>query len=197
MPFRRRIRKQTRGKGHSTHSGTLVLATLGPARAPDEFRIVETQGGLRTIDGTVQTYADERRTDETCNVGDLCKFLNVFIQVGPRFDSTPAANGWLEWAILGGKESDIVIPITNLGTQTLGVVCNRMFPGQVLLTGNIPVSFQVPNSQAIQIKMPRKYQFLALGDQIRVIVYFRTSNSTETGVNQVRAFISYIYKAYQ
>ncbi len=197
MPFRRRIRKQTRNKGHSPHAGTLVLPTLGPARAPDEFRIVETQGGPRTVDGSVQTYADERRTDETCNVGDLCKFLNIFIQAGPRFDATSASKGWLEWAVLGGKESDIVIPITNLGTQTLGVVCNRMFPSQVLLSGNFPIGLNTPNSIAISIKVPAKYQFLKLGDQIRVIVYFRTSDATETGVNQVRAFISYIYKAYQ
>lgn len=197
MPFRRRIRRQTRGKGSSRHSGTLVVASHGPGSVPTEFRIVETQGGTRTIDGSVQSYADERRSDETCNVGDLIKFLNIFIQTGTRLIDNAIGIGWLEWAVIAGKESDIVIPIINIGTQTLGVIANRMFLGQVLLSGNFPTGTTQCNSQTIQIKVPKKYQFLALGDQIRVVIYFRTANSVEAGTNNVKSFISYIYKGYQ
>ncbi len=198
MPFHRRVKKQTRGKGRSQHSGTLVVASHGPGTAPTPFRIAETQGGARTIDGTVQSYADERRTDETCNVGDLIKFLNIFIQTGARGTSTDETQeGWLEWVVIGGKESDIAIPITNLGTQTLGVVANRMFPGQCLLSGNFPIGLTQPNKVDIVLKVPKKYQYLQQGSQIEVWIYFRTANSVDTGTTAVKSFISYIYKAYQ
>ncbi len=195
MPFRRK--KMTKGKGHSTHSGTLVLTT-GPASAPNHFRIVETQGGQVTADGTVQSYADERRTDETCNVGDLVKYINVFIETGPnRNTGVTQENGWLEWAVIAVKEQDIVIPITNLGTQTLGVIANRMYPTRCLLTGFIPVGLTQCNGAVISIKVPRKNQFLAFGDSIEVVTFFRTSNITSTATDTNRALVSYIYKAYQ
>ncbi len=189
--------KLTRGKGSSKHSGTLIVPSIGPASAVTEHRFVECDAGARTIDGSVQTYADTRRTDETCNVGDLVKFLNIFIQCGARLDSNNISSGWLEWCIVHGKESDIIIPTTNLGTQTLGVIANRMFPNQVLLSGILPVGENQPSVAVINIKVPPKMQFLKFGDEFRVNLHFRTADSVETGVNNVRAIISYMYKAYQ
>ncbi len=179
------------------HSGTLVVSQHGPGSVPTPHKIVETSGGARTLTGGVQTFATERRTDETCNIGDLIKFINIFIQCGPRLDSNAISIGWLEWAVVAGKEDETVVPITSMGTQTLGVVCNRMFPGQCLLSGFFPVGEQLANGATIQIKVPKKFQFLVMGDVIRVIIYFRTANSVETGINNVKSFISYIYKAYQ
>lgn len=198
MPFHRRfVKRQTKGKGTQRHAGTLVIASHGPGSTPDSFRIVETEGGNRTVDGSAQTFSASRSTDETCNVGDLIKFLNIFIQTGPRLDSNQIGQGWLEWVVKVGKGSDTLIPITNMGTETLGVVANRMFPGQCLMSGNFPVGRDQPNSVAISLKVPKKAQYLVMGDQIDVWIYFRTSNSTEMGTNNVRSWISYIYKAYQ
>ncbi len=197
MPFRRRFRRTTANKGHSKHAGTLVVAMHGPGSIPSELRFVETEAGARSVDGTVQSYADERRTDETCNIGDQIKFVNCFIETGPRLDSNQIGQGWLEWVVLGGQENDISIPITNLGTQTLGVVANRMFPGQCLMSGMFPIGRDQPNSVAISLKVPKKYEYLKFGSELRIVIYFRTANSTETGTNNVKSFISYIYNAYQ
>lgn len=199
MPFlrRRRIRRQTRNKGATPHSGTLISGSIGPGSAPVHQRICETEGGARTSTGTAQSIQSFRSTDETCNVGDLIKFINVFFECGPRLsDGAHRQQGWLEWVVLCGKESDTTIPIGQLGTTTLGVVANRMFPGQVLLSGFLPVGVNQPNFQEIKLKVPRKFQYLTLGDKIDVVYYFRTSNSVETGTDNTKVIMSYMYKSY-
>lgn len=195
MPFRRRIKRITRNKGHSTHSATLISNT-GPGSAPAHMRVIETEGGARTQTGVTQNFAASRDTDEKCNIGDVIKFINLFIQCGPRTGAGSLKTGWLEWAVIIGKEAEVVIPITQLGVQTLGVTAIRMFPQQCLLTGAMPVGEFGPNYQAIQIKLPKKANFLRMGDKLDFVTYFRTVNSVETGVDNVRLIKSFIYQCY-
>ncbi len=199
MPFRKRIKRQTRGKGHSQHSGTLIHGggSLGPGSAPNAHTILKTEAGARSTVGNELTFSESRTTGDVCNIGDLCKFVNLFIQCGPRLDSNQIGQGWLEWTVVWGKESDIAIPITAMGTTFLGVVANRMFPTQVLLSGHFAIGRDQPNLQDIAIKIPQKFAFLKFGDILKLYVYFRTSNSTDTGVNNVKVISSFIYNAYQ
>lgn len=203
MPFRRtfrrkRVRRLTANKGPQKHSGTLV-SNLGPASAPISLQVLATEGGTRTVDGTEENYSNDRSTGETCNVGDLIKFVNCFIEVGPRATATEGDNistGFLEWAFLCLKENDTVIPITNLGTLTLGTIANRMFPDDTLLSGFIPIGEKQANGAMITIKIPKKFQFLTKGDEWLLYLAFRTTSSTSTGTDKVRVLSSFIYKAY-
>ncbi len=196
MPFRKRfIKRQTRNKGHLQHSST-VIQSLGPASAPIEFQIIETDVGARTVDGSQQIATAERNTGDNCNVGDLIKYVNIFIEAGVRTDESAQANGWLEYAVQWGKADDTAIPITNLGTQTLGTICARMFPQNTLLTGFIPLGKNQPNGAQLHIKMPRKCQYLKTGDMLRLWTSYRTSSSTETGTTQIRAVVSFLYNGY-
>lgn len=196
MPFRRRIPRQTRNKGHLQHSGT-AIQTLGPATAPQALTIVETDVGARTLDGSQQIVSAERNTGDNNNVGDLVKFINVFIETGPRpIAEDNTQNGFLEWSVVVNNESDVVIPITNLGTATLMEVANKMFPTQVLLSGFVPVGKNQPAGASIQIKVPKKYQYCRTGRHIQIWTYFRTVNVTATGTSDNRAIVSYIYKSY-
>ncbi len=179
------------------HSGTFVQ-NVGNGSAPDQFEIMETEAGLRTTTGAPQTIKDSASTQEVCNIGDIIKYINLFIQICPRPDIGVLANqlGWLEWALVMVKESEADVPITQLGTQTLGNVCTNMFRNECIFTGCIPTGSRQGNYQAIKIKVPKFKQKIRFGDEWRLITSFRSSTSVDVTTDTNRLIKSFMYKSY-
>lgn len=180
------------------HAGTKQFNN-GGGSIPDTFEILETEAGTRSLTGASQTITESRSTAEVVNIGDVVKYVNLFVQVSPR-DGQGALNlqtGWCEWAFVCVKESETTVPITNVGTETLGVICNHMFRNECIYTGNFPVGNQQSNSLAIQIKIPRSKQTIRFGDEWRFITWWRSSLSTDTSTVAMRTVKSFMYKAYK
>ena len=193
MPRRRFAKKQTMGKLGVKHAGTL-LANIGSGSAPTEFIVIETEGGLRQE--TTATIQDSSSTDEVCRIGDLIKFVNFHIETSPRMPANDEHVGWVEYAVVWKKESDTPPSITNLGTLTLGTVCTNLFRNDCLWTGFIPIGKEQSNGAQLSIKIPRTRQFLKMGDELVLYVYFRSQLSTSTGTNDNRVVLSHNYKCY-
>ncbi len=187
------------GKQSEQHSGTKVH-TIGPGTViTAEHVIRDSQVGARAPDGGNDTIQLGRSFEEECNIGDQCKFVNIFIQVAPRTVPDPfqvSKLGWLEWAFCCVK-ADTAPPVnTNLGTQTLGNVCTTYLRHDCILTGNIPIGLQQANSQSLQIKVPKAKIRLTVGDEWILFLHFRTASATETGTDSVRVITSFIYRNY-
>ena len=153
----------------------------------------------RTTTGASQVIQDGSSTGETVDIGNQIKYLNIFIQASPR-DSGASDNdrkGWLEYALVMNKESDTVIPITNLGTATLGDVATKMYRNETIWTGNFPVGNAQPNSANLVIKVPRFKQKIRIGDEWSLYCYYRDSKSTSTDTDTIRLVTSTIYKSYR
>ncbi len=194
---RRRVRL-TRGKNPIKHADTNIINS-GSADVPAKTNILETEGGARTVTGATQTITSSRDTGEVCNVGDIVKYVNLFIQVGPRQDGAGLGaekKGWLEWAVVFVKESETDVPITSVGVQTLGAICNHMYQNECILTGAIPVGLEQPNYAQITIKVPSTKCQIKLGDEWRFIHYWRSTDSTAQGTAEVRVIKSWMYKSY-
>ncbi len=192
----RRRQAVTRLKTSITHADTKLI-NAGAGAIPDTFEVLETEAGLRTTTGGTQTITDSRSTGEVVNVGDIVKYINLFLEVGPRFAAVATDRiGWLEWALVMVKESETTVPITDTGTQTLGTICKNMFRNECIYTGHIPVGSEQTNSQSIAIKVPRFKQKITLGDEWRFITYFRSTSSVSTEVAAVRVIKSFMYKGY-
>ncbi len=195
--MRRRKVRQTRGKQGVQHAGT-VVANTGGGSVPEEQTILKTSAGPRNVTGANQNYASQRDTGNLVNVGDLVKYVNLFVQAGARqAQGVDDATGWLEWALVCCKESETNVPITTLGVQTLGVVCTNMFRNECIYTGCIPVGIDIPNSIPISLKIPSTKSFIRVGDEWRFITYFRDMKATSTSTTSVRLIKSFIYKGYQ
>jgi len=179
------------------HADTF-LANIGAGTVPQQLEILETEAGTRSLTGGTQTITDSRSTGEVVNIGDVVKYINLFIQIGPRLtESSTDRTGWLEWALIMVKESETDVPITVTGTQTLGVICNHMFRNECIYTGNIPVGAEIPNSANITLKVPKSKQTIRFGDEWRFITSFRSVSSTSTSTTAVRLIKSFMYKAYK
>ncbi len=193
----RRFRKArlTKNKQKLAHAHSLVV-THGPGSVPTKFILTETQGGARSLSGAGSAVQSSRDTEETCQVGDLIKYLNIFIQTSSKNAALNVNMGWLEWAVVCKREADADIPITQLGVSTLGVVANQMYRNECILTGNFPLGLDVPNSVPIIVKLPKTKQYLTLGDTYVLFVYYRTSSSTETATDSVKSVLSTIFNSY-
>ncbi len=194
MVRHKRIVRQTRNKSSEHHSGTFV-SNVGPGKLVGEFEILETEGGLRTTTGASQTIQDSRSTAEVCNVGDLVKYVNLFIQCTPRVTADKNM-GWLEWAFVCVKESEVSIPNTQIGVETLGVIAKRMYRNECIFTGFIPLGTSQANGQSISIKIPKTKSTLRMGDEWRLYTYFRSSNSAAVTDDDVRLIESFFYTCY-
>lgn len=195
---RRRIRRATIGKKPIQHAHTNV-ATIGGATAPASFIVLNPEIGARSTTGAGQTYSADRDTQETVNIGDVVKYIHLFGQCSPRegVNTLDDRHGWLEWAFVCCKQSDTAVPITNLGTLTLGNVCTNMFRNECIYTGNIAIGSSQSNSFDAYIKIPKFKQTIRAGDEWRFITYFRDSKATSTATDAMRVIKSYIYKAYE
>ncbi len=174
------------------------LVNSGSGSIPDTFEIMETEAGLRSTTGATQTIQDSASTGEVCRVGDIIKYVNLFVETGPRNNQGVAQDrtGWLEWAFVCVKESETTVPITAVGTQTLGVICTNMFRNECIYTGSIPTGVDQTNYASIVIKIPKFKQKIRLGDEWRFITYFRAVNSASVGTVETRQVKSFMYKTY-
>ncbi len=187
----------TRTKVGITHADTNLL-NQGSGSAPASFNVLETDAGARTLTGATQVIQDNADTGEVCRVGDIVKYVNLFLEIGPRNEigTDQDRTGWLEWAFCCVKESETAVPITNVGTQTLATICKNMFRGECIFTGAVPVGTQQPNTMSIQIKIPKGKSSIHIGDEWRFITWFRSVSSTAAGTGNVRVIKSFMYKAY-
>ncbi len=184
-------------KGAITHADTNIT-NAGSAQLPGKFNILETEGGARPTSGAEKTITDSRTTGEVCNVGDIIKYVNLFIQCGPRSTATDAdeRTGWLEWAFCCLHESDLAVTASQTGVLTLGNICKNMYLGECILTGIFPVGNAQCNNVAISIKIPKHKQKIDLGTEWRLITYFRSVKTTAIDSDSVRLIKSFMYKGY-
>ncbi len=192
MPRRRRLRAVL---AQEKHSGTKVH-TIGPATTTIPEHIMrDTQVGARDPAGGNDTIQLGRSFEEECNIGDICKYINIHIQAGPRLvnASNVANNGWIEWAFACHKESDTAPANTNLGTQTLGNIITTYLRQDCIYTGAIPVGGSQPSMAEISLKIPKSKQALRVGDQWVLYIAARTVSATETGTTDFRVITSFNY----
>ncbi len=193
----RRFQRVTRGKQGIQHAGTLV-SNVGGGSVPAEQIILKTEAGPRNVTGANQDITEKRDTGNLCNVGDLCKYVNLFVECGTR-DIAGADDGigWLEWALVCVKETETSVPITTVGVQTLATVCTNMYRNECIYTGVMPVGITQPNFMAISLKIPKTKQFIRIGDEWRFICGFRDMKATSTSTAAMRLITSFMYKGYQ
>ncbi len=194
MP-RYKKRSFLKSKTSEQHSHT-AIDLIGPATTPvTRITIRDTQVGARDPAGSNDTIQLGRSFAEECNLGDVCKYLNVFIAVAPRIATTQGI-GWLEYAVVTKRMNDTDITNANLGTNTLGDVCTKYFRNECFWTGFIPVGIDNPSGVNLHLKVPPKKQKLLSGEEIVLYLHFRTQHGTETGTANVRVVSSFIYRNY-
>ncbi len=179
------------------HAGTL-LDNIGPASVPTTFEVLETETGTRTTTGASQITKDSASTAEVVNIGDTVKYINLFIQCCARegIGSSAEETGWLEWAFVQVKELEATLPITSLGTLTLGTVATNMYRNECIYTGMFPINRNGANVEKITIKVPRFKQKIRIGDEWRLIAAVRSSNSADMNTASYRLIMSFMYKGY-
>lgn len=196
MPFRRRKPRLASIKTAIQHSDTQV-ANIGGASTPTEMVILATETGNRTTSGATQTTKSFADTSALVQIGDIVKYVNLFIEAGARSSvSQIDSSGFLEWALIMVKESETALPITQLGTKTLGDVATKMYRNETIYTGNIPIGLAQPNGTSITIKVPKFKQKIRIGDEWRFVCYFRDLQVTSVGTDSVRLITSCMYKSY-
>ncbi len=192
---RHRMVRATRGKSSEQHSDTKVHV-IGPGTVLVANHILrDTQVGARDPAGGDDTIQLGRGYGEECNVGDMCKYINIFIEAAGK-STADASQGWVEWAFVIKKTSDPNVTNANLGTNTLGDVCTKYFRNECIFTGVVPVGIAQPNAVAIQIKIPKTKAVLRTGDQWILYLYARTSRVTETGTDTFKVYSSCMYRNY-
>ncbi len=152
---RRRVKLATYKTGIQ-HADS-ILSNVGEASTVGNFTVLDTSAGARDLTGGSITIKSSATTARVVNVGDIIKYVNLFIQCGPRADqgTDQDRTGWLEWAFVCVKESETQVPVTDLGILTIGTICTNMFRNECIYTGNIPVGGTQPNSASIVIKIPK------------------------------------------
>ncbi len=187
------------GKVPIKHSSTLVDNTGQGVGSIFGHLIYDTNVGARGSTGGVQTLQDKSTTEETCQVGDIIKYVNICLEACPR-GATPTNIldncAWLEWAVVWQRERDINPGVANIGILTLGVVCSHMYRENCLLTGCFPIGSQQAMSCDIKIKLPARCNRLRMGDELKVFCFVRTSNSADVRTDSHRLIASSHFKSY-
>ncbi len=178
------------------HADSFILNS-GGAQAPSSLTVLETETGARTLTGGSITTKSSATTARIVNIGDIVKYVNLFIECGPRAtESSDEKGGWLEWAFVCVKESETALPITDMGIITLGTAATGMYRNECIFTGAFPVGTTQPNYLEIKIKIPKFKQNIRIGDQWRFVTFFRPTISTATQSDAVRLMKSFMYKSY-
>ncbi len=186
------------GKDPVKHSHTLI-ETIGNGSNVGQRSLIVTNAGDRSLDGSSQLYGANATTAGQVMVSDIVKYINVILESAITEEGQTAQNdtqGWLEWAIVWRQEVDIPIPSTNLGTRALGDLASQMFRGDCLLTGQFPVSVNLPNVATITLKLPKKANKWHIGDQLSIYTHFRSSNVTDLTTDTVRLVTVAHFKSY-
>jgi len=197
MPFRRRIKRQTMGKDAIKKSSTAIIV-FGQGSTVSSHQVIVTNTGGRDLSGATQTVKQEQSTDSTCEIGDIIKYLNICMAVGPRADAgmEDDNNGWLEYAIIKHKEVKQNITSTQLGLHSLMDVCTKAFRGDCIWTGCLPIGQQQPNSLDIKIKIPKIFTKMQIGSELEILYHFRSVNSADVRTNSHKLVSTAQYKCY-
>ncbi len=181
------------------HGSTLFDNTGPGVGSFYKHLIYSVTGGTRPTDGSPKVLESQVITDETCQVTDIVKYVNICIQCSPRgADSTNLKDdcAWLEWAIYWNREADITLTVTNIGTDSLGVLSGRCFRENAIMSGCFPIGARQPMSSDLHIKIPDRMCKLKLGDKLFIMCYVRGSSSTDTRTDSHRLLVSSQFKAY-
>lgn len=195
----RRVKRLTAYKTPVKHSSTLVDNTGPGVGSYFGHVIYETDIGIRSQAGNVQTIKDTATTGRTINVGDIVKYVNCCLECSPRgVDSTNVKDdaGWLEWALVFQKERDVKPTVANIGVATLGDICSKFYREDCLMTGCFPVGSKQSMSVDLKFKLPLKCCKIRLGYVITLLCYTRGSNSTDTRTDSFRLIASSHFKCY-
>ncbi len=176
------------------------MQNVGNGSDVSEFTLITVPA--RDVTGSQQTIRDSANTATLCNVGDVVKYVNICLEAAARElpmenDDASMNNGWLEWALVYTKEQvQLAVPSTNLGTETVGDICAKMFRGDCLITGCIPVGAYQPIVQDIKIKIPTNKVKLQLGSTLKLISHLRTISAADVRTDSHRYIQSTMYKCY-
>ncbi len=191
---RKKIVRKTMGKEPIKKSST-SLENMGQGSSVGSMQLIVVPE--RSSDGGTTDIRDKQNTSTLANVGDIIKYVHIVLQAGNRDTNVEAGDtGWLEWAVTFEKEKETQIPSTNTGILTLGVIAQRMFRGDCLLTGQIPVGSIQPITQEIMIKIPKNKVKLQVGSTMNLHTLFRSVNSTDVRTDNIRLIKSTFYKLY-
>ncbi len=197
--MRHRVFRQTRNKVPIKHGSTLLDNTGPGVGSFFKHVIYRTNVGARNLGGVPQAIKAQAVTDETCNVGDIIKYVNICIECSPRgADSTNIKDdsGWLEWAIFWQRETTTTLGIANIGTDVLGVLSGRFYRENAIMSGCFPLGSRQSMSSDLHIKIPKRCTQLKLGDQLQIMCYARGSSSTDTRTDSFRLLVSSQFKSY-
>lgn len=189
---RKRIVRRTMGKD-SIKKAISSLTNVGSGSTVGRFELATVQG--RSADGLGQNIIVNQNTGAAANVGNVVKYFNITLQMASRV-GTVVSSGWLEYAITMEKETDTSIPNTQIGVLTLGAIATRMFRGDCIFTGAIPVGANQPITLDLKIKVPTNKVKLQLGSNYVLHTYFRSTSSTDVSTDSNRLIQSCLYKLY-
>lgn len=171
------------------------IGNIGQGSSPTSHTLLEVPA--RSVDGATQTVRDDQNTGTSANVGDIIKYVNITIQAANQDANVePNDTGWFEWAVTFEKETQTSIPSTHTGTQTLPTLAMRIFRGDCLLTGQIPIGSIQPMTQEIKIKIPKAKVKLQLGSNMQIHTFFRSADSTDVRTDNIRRVVLTFYKLY-
>lgn len=195
----RRRSSVTRFKNPIKHGSSLIDNT-GPGVGSLFVHIIfDTNVGERLSQGAVQVIKAQAQTDNTCEVGDIVKYVNICVQCGPREDATtePKSDvGWLEWGVIWQREEDADLGVSNIGVSNLGVLLGRMYRENAIYSGCFPLGGLQAMSTDIKIKVPARMCKIKMGDKLKLFCYVRSTKSTDTRTNSHRLLASSQFKAY-
>ena len=195
----RHKKRLTRDKVPVKHASTL-LDNSGPGVGSYFAHVIyETTAGARALGGGTDTLRTSETTGRMVMVGDVIRYISACVQTSPRgADSTNIKDdaGWIEWALVWQREKDAAPNVTNIGTETLGVICSRAFRENCFYTGCFPYGSRQSNSIDIKHKLPEKCCRLKLGDILKLFCYVRGSSSTDTRTDSNRLIVSSHFKTY-
>ena len=197
--MRHKKRSVTKYLNPIKHGSTLVDNTGPGVGSLFVHLIYDTEVGERLSQGAVQTIKTQAKTDQTCEVGDIIKYVNICIEACPRgADSTNIKDdaGWLEWGIIWQREEDADLGVTNIGVSNLGVLLGRMYRENAVYSGCIPVGSKQAMATDIKIKIPARMCKVKMGDKLKCFCYMRGSNSTDTRTDSTRLIVSSQFKSY-
>ncbi len=197
--MRHRRQSLTRLKNPIKHGSTL-LANTGPGVGSlFVHKIFDTNVGERLSQGATQVIKAEAKTDRTCEVGDIIKYVNICIECGPRGATSTNQKedgGWLEWGVIWQREEDANLGVTNIGVETLGVLLGRMYRENAIYSGCFPLGSIQTMSVDIKIKIPARMCKIKMGDKLKCFAYTRGTLSTDSRTDSFRLLVSSMFKAY-
>ena len=189
----------TKGLTAIKHASALI-ANIGNNTATIFVHIIyETTVGARGATGGVQTIQDSSTTERDCQVGDVIKYANICLEAAPRGADPTNLNdnsGFIEWAIYWQRERSLDPDTTNTGVATIGVVCSHMFRENALMSGCFPIGARQAMATDIRVKIPQRCCKVHMGDQLKIAVIFRSSNSADMRTDSHRVMASSHFKAY-